>query len=453
MKAKRIVSTAAAISLAGIMVVGCGSAGSSSSTGASSNGPNSSNGSSSGSSSKTIQFTLLKHFNSNEKDFNQQQTQTFESLHPNVKMNIVTAQTGSTYTKLVTLLSGGQPPNVYYMNGQYFAQLVSEGALSPVDYKALGYSSLKELESQYIPGALDAYLYKGKLYGLPGEVSDFQAWVNAGDFKAAGISQLPTTWGQVAQDASKLTVIKSGQVQQEELALGINFPGGDWDMLDAIVRDFNNGNGLVSDDGTKAYIDAPGTIEAFQMLQDLVYKYHAFYPSLNGSQTASERTLFGENKAAMLLDAGSWYTPVLKTQYPDVYKTATVTPYPTKAGQPSQAEKYGFAYVVPKAAPNQTLDWQYVKMMQQQFAEPSFKLGLYSGLKSLSNSPTAQNTEFWQDKWVPSLQTAHYKVSLVQGSQITQILDQAYVQIVTNHANVKSTLQSAQKQIEPLLNK
>lgn len=441
MKAKQILSTTASVSLIVIMVVGCGSVGSSNS----SNAP-------SGSSSQTIQFTLLKHFNSNEATFNQQQAQKFETLHPNVKVNVVTAQTGATYTKLVTLLSGGQAPNVYYMNGQYFAQLVSEGALSPVDYKALGVSSLQQLQSEYIPGALDAYMYNGQLYGIPGEVSDFQAWVNAGDFKAARISQLPTTWGQVAQDASKLTVIKNGQVQQEELALGINFPGGDWDMLDAIVREFNNGQGLVSQDGTKAYIDAPGTIQAFQMLQDLVYKYHAFYPSLNGSQTASERVLFGENKAAMLLDAGSWYTPVLKQQYPNVYASATVMPYPTAQGQPSQAEKYGFAYVVPKSAPNQALDWDYVKMMQQQFAPTSFSMGLYSGLTSLSNTDTAQSTEFWQNKWVPSLQTAHYKVSLVHGTQIAQILDQAYVQILTNHADVQSTLQSAQQQIQPLLN-
>ncbi|QSO49344.1 extracellular solute-binding protein [Alicyclobacillus mengziensis] len=447
MKARQILTTTASVSLLGILVVGCGSNGSTNSSNASSNT------SSSSGSSQTIQFTLLKHFNSNEAAFNKQQAQKFESLHPNVKVHVVTAQTGSVYTKLVTLLSGGQAPNVYYMNGQYFAQLVSEGALSPVNYKALGVSGLKQLESEYIPGALDAYIYKGQLYGIPGEVSDFQAWVNAGDFKAAGISQLPTTWGQVAQDAAKLTVMKNGQVQQEELALGLNFPGADWDMLDAIVREFNNGHGLVSSDGTKSYIDAPGTIQAFQMLQDLVYKYHAWYPSLNGSTTASERVLFGENKAAMLLDGGSWYTPVLQQQYPNVYKTATVTPYPTAAGQPSQAEKYGFAYVVPKAAPNQTLDWEYVNMMKQQFALPTFKMGLYMGLKSLSNTSTAKSTEFWQSKWVPSLQTAHYKVSLVNGTQISQILDQAYVQIVTNHANVASTLQSAQQQIQPLLNK
>jgi hypothetical protein len=64
----------------------------------------------------------------------------------------------------------------------------------------------------------------------------------------------------------------------------------------------------------------------------------------------------------------------------------------------------------------------------------------------------AKTTPFWRPVWLPSLENGSPQVSLTHSTQIYDILNVAYSDIVLNHANVKSALSQAQQQIVPLLN-
>lgn len=392
---------------------------------------------------------LLKHFNAFEKAYNESLASGFEKENPGTKVTVETPQTGAVFTKFQALLAGGQAPDVYLANLNYLPALQSKHLLAPLDPSAFGVASVEDLKAQYINSALQPWVKDGKLYGVPEEVSNYQAWVNKSYFDQAGL-QVPKTWADVCAAGSKVTKVNNGQVQQEVIALPTNFPDGLGLILDAVAREF--GTTLFNESGTAINLTSPGVTAEFQMFQDLVYKCHAFHPELNGSTTAQERTLYGEGKAAILLDAGSWYAPLLQQQYPAVWKQSTVSPYPTQPGVQPANDIYGYAYVVPAAAPDKTLAWKYANFLKGQ-GPSAFKLGLYSGLKSLDSTPTAANTPFWKDKWVPSLTQGKPQPLLLNASHVYDELSQAFDAIVLNHADVKTTLAQAQANIEPLLNK
>ncbi len=392
--------------------------------------------------------TLLKHFNDFEKDYNIQLSEGFTKKNSGVKVNVVTPQTGAVFAKFQTLVAGGQPPTVYLANLNYLPQLYKDDALVPLDLNQLGVGSIDELAKQYIPGALDPYTRDGKLYGIPEEVSNYQTWANKSYFEAAGLD-IPKTWDDVCAAGEKVSIVEDGVPKREVIALPTNFSAATGLILDAVAREFDAN--LFSEDGTEAHLTDPGVFKEFQMFQDLVFKCKAFFPSMNGSTTAQERVLFGEGQSAMLLDAGSWYAPQLAQQYPKVSAVATVAPYPTVEGHAPENDIYGYAYVVPQGQLNETTS-AYLGYLKDQ-GEAAFKLGLYSGLANLADTETAKSTPFWGTNWAPSLAEGKAQPLLVNASQIYDILQQAFNQVVINHADVTQTLEAAQRQVAPLLNK
>ncbi len=411
-------------------------------------GINSSAGQPTAKSSQHITITWLSHYNSFSQKFKQNLAKKFEKLHPNVTVKLITPQTGLVFAKYQALSAGGQAPDVYEMSSTYAAELFNDHALAPIDYKAMGVSNYQQLAAEYIPGILSAYQYHGALYGIPQEYANYQMWINAADFHAAGIFQLPTTWTQVIQDAAKLTKSQGGVVKADEISLPINFSEAEYLIIDAMAREL--GQPLFNNSGTKAYLTSPAAVKVFTTLQDLVQS-GAFVPALNGTTPAFERNLYGENRSAILLDAGSWYAPTLQQSYPQVNKDSVVEPYPTFPGHASANDTYGYAFIVSKTAAHQSWDWKFVHFLQQQ-GPAYFKLGLYTGLKSLNSSPAAKSQPFWLSKWVPSMAQGHYMVSLIHGTQIFDFIGTAYDNIILKHANVQQTLASTQKEVEPLLN-
>lgn len=425
-----------------VLLVGCGASHAAGSTDTSSG--------SSSNASKTIVY--LNHNTGPGEKHDQQLAKQFEQLHPGIHVTLDEVQTGQTFAKFQTMVASGQPPNVYDLNGTYISQAIQDGALAPVDYSALGVNGMSQLSGKYITGALNAYTANGTLYGVPEEISDYQGFVNTKALSDAGITKTPSTWSELFADASKLTKKNSkGQITQEEIALPLNFPAAEYLVVDALARE--NGSGLFNAAGTKSNLTSPAVIKAFQELQDLVYKYHAFYPKLNGTKTGSERDLFGESKAVMILDSGVWYQPYLKENYPSVWKTTSVVPYPIDSGKTPTTDSYGYAWVVPKQASNQKLSWEFINFLQQNGLQIFKTGGEFNGTTSLGSSKAVTQTKFWTSDWLPSLNSAKPSVSLKNNSQIQDIINQAYDSILLNHADVKSALASADAQIKQLLNK
>lgn len=403
------------------------------------------------SSASHVTITFLTHYNQPPLSTEAQSVATkFEKEHPGVTVKIQALESGTEDAKFQTLASAGTPPNVFDMDNVFGAELLSKNVLSSVDYKAAGYSNASAFKNAYVPGALTAYTHNGQIYGVPAEYSNYLAWMNVNEFQAAGLS-VPTTWDQVCQDGPKMTKSSGGKITQEELALPTTLPGAQFIALDAITTEF--GSPLFNAAGTKSNLTSAPVIKALTMLQNLVYQCQATYPSLNSSQEGADRLTYGAGQAAMMLTGGSWFTGSLQSQYPTIKPPASQPePYPTAPGHPPANISYGYAYVVPRDAPNQSLSWAFASALGRAGADWFKAGGLYTGQKSVNQSSAAKDFPYWSSKWQPALAHSTYMGNLVNGNQIDDIVGSALDNIIENHADVKSTMQSANQQVEPLLN-
>lgn len=389
-------------------------------------------------------IVLFKHYNSFEKAYDKLMITGFERKYPDVTVREDLVPPAEEYTKFATLAAGGDPPNVYVDYDAY--GLLAKNELVPIDYKALGVTRA-QLEKEYTsPSVFNDFEKGGQLYGIPEELSNYAAFVNKSYYTAAGLA-VPTTWNQVCADGPKMLVKNgSGTTTRDEVAFPVNFPAGEILVMNAIATEF--GEPLFNSSGTKSNLMSAPVVAAFQMLQNLVYKCQAFDPALGGGTSTIERTLYSQGSTAMVLDVGSWFTTQpTKT----VQKESVVTPYPTDPGHPSVSPNYQYDYTVQRGTTNQALSWKYVGYLKS-LGDVAFKLGLYSGLKSLSTTSTAKTLPFWNSVWVPTLKTGVYLPSLRNGTQIATDLGDAYDSIILSHANVKQALASANGQIGPLLN-
>jgi multiple sugar transport system substrate-binding protein len=326
--------------------------------------------------------------------------------------------------------------------------LIPTGVVSPVDYKDIGYSSESDLLNSFLSGSVGAYQYNGLVYGIPEELSNYVAWVMPGDFKAAGLA-VPTTWSQVCADGPKMLKMSGSKVVQEEVALPTNLAPGQAIMFDTVSREFGSPDFNLA--GTKSYLSSAPVIAAATMLQNLVYKCHASVPSLNSSTQGAERYVYWNGNAAMLLTAGTWEAGAVAT-YPKV-KSEVAYPYPKSPSGVTADDLYGYAYVVAKHATDQSLSWELAAALASPGASWLKEEGLFTGAKTVANSATAKAIPEWSSLWEPLYSKGVYIENLNNSTQIDDIIGSAIDSIILSDANVKSTLQSANAQIVPLLNK
>ena len=173
----------------------------------------------------------------------------------------------------------------------------------PVDFTAFGARSLAPPAALYL-GRARGYMFGGKLYGVPHELSDYVMWVNTAALKAAGLGPngYPHTWEQMAAIGKKLTTVVGGKTVKEAIALPFNFPAAEYLVLDAMAR--QAGGSLFSADGTKALLNTPPVIKAVTTLASRSSPM-ASRSALNGPTAGADRTLFGNGVAQMMLTGGT----------------------------------------------------------------------------------------------------------------------------------------------------
>jgi multiple sugar transport system substrate-binding protein len=122
----------------------------------------------------------------------------FEKLYPKVKVNVVVQPWANRDEQLETSIAGGKGPDVVYLIPDQIPGYANSGSLE--DVASLVASDKKD----FYPSALSALTYNGDLYGVPLLMQATTLLANKKILKAAGISQVPSTWSQLLADAPKI---------------------------------------------------------------------------------------------------------------------------------------------------------------------------------------------------------------------------------------------------------
>jgi len=208
--------------------------------------------------------------------------------------------------QLTQALSGGSPPDLFYLDAGRFATLADGGSLADPGDRLEG-------ADDFYPALVETFTYDDTFYCAPKDFSTLALQINTDMWAEAGLTDadVPTTWDELSAVAQKLST-------PEHTGLVI---GDTRDRIGAFMR--QAGGWIVNDDATEMTADSPENLEALTYVQDLLTSGAAKYPKQLDAGWGGEA--FGKGKAAMAME-GNWIQGAMKNDFPDVKYTVEELP-------------------------------------------------------------------------------------------------------------------------------
>jgi multiple sugar transport system substrate-binding protein len=190
-----------------------------------------------------------------------------------------------------------KPPDLFYVDSSVFPDWVSQGVLQPLDsYVKAAHMSTKK----FYKSMINAFKYKGKLYGLPKDWSPLATQVNTSMLAKANVSP-PTTWAQL-QSAGQ--ALKSAG--QPPICLSI-------DLARILAFMYQNGGGFLNANRTQAIVNSAANQTAVSTYIGWLKSGIAQTPAQLGVGWCGEA--LGKEKASIIFE-GNWVTSYLAETFP-----------------------------------------------------------------------------------------------------------------------------------------
>lgn len=123
----------------------------------------------------------------------------FAKVHPEIKVKVQAIQAADWkdfFTKILTMVAAGTPPDVVYVATEG-AQLFAEKLAHPLDeYLRRDASDMKEYFADVHPSLVEAFMYKGSLFQLPIDWNAANMYYNTSALQQAGLERPADNWTQ-----------------------------------------------------------------------------------------------------------------------------------------------------------------------------------------------------------------------------------------------------------------
>jgi multiple sugar transport system substrate-binding protein len=321
--------------------------------------------------------------------------------------------------------SGGQPPNVFYLDPLTFQSYAKDGVLD-------AYPGSLPNASGFASALSQAFTYKSTFTCEPKDASTLALYVNTTDWKQAGLGAPPATWSQLQADAKKLTTSGRTGLTIDQTHSGID------EFL------YQNGGTVTNAAGTKVELDSSQNVAALTFLKGMLSQGVMKFPSQLGAGFSGQA--FGENKAAMDI-IGNWENGVLSADYPGVkFKV-----YPLPAGPSGIHATLSFTncWGVPKQQSNLAGAVELVKFLTTSQQELTFSKA-FGVIPSLT-SAQAQYAQAYPQyaTFVQELGYAHPDIAIAGATQALSAFDSALQQL--GSGSPATILKTAQQNLQAVV--
>ncbi|WP_305787565.1 ABC transporter substrate-binding protein [Symbioplanes lichenis] len=270
----------------------------------------------------------------------------FTKGHPTITVDVQLTPWEGYWTKLKAAATGGDAPDVFWMNGPNFQLYASNGVISP---------NPEQVDTSVYPEALvDLYTFDGKMYGLPKDMDTVGVWYNKTLFDAKKVPYPKDgwTWADFQDAAAKLTDPAKG-VYGTAASLS-SFQEYQYNTI------AQAGGYVISPDGKSSGYADPKTIAGLKFWTDLIQKKHS--PDLKTMTDTIPLQLFEAGKLGMYW-GGSW--DVLEFTGND-YTKDKVDVAPLPKGEKQATIIHGVANVVGAKGEHKDQAWEFVKYLGSQ---------------------------------------------------------------------------------------
>jgi len=229
----------------------------------------------------------------------------FEAAHPDIEIEYLQIPSSQYYTKVLTMIAGGTPPDVAMLGMDKLGSWVPREALQELTpyIKEGGYDL-----NQLFPAVRKAIEFRGGIYALPRDVTTSVVAYNKTLFDQAGVPYPKEGWTRqdFLRAARALTKTEGGRTTIYGYAFD-TFSDGFVDWL------YLNGANFINADANRDALHEPNAIEVLKFLQGMIKEGIA--PS--GGQTEAFKyasAAFRIQKSAMYVATVGWANSFAKEE-------------------------------------------------------------------------------------------------------------------------------------------
>ncbi|HOX17499.1 MAG TPA: extracellular solute-binding protein [Spirochaetales bacterium] len=400
---------------------------------------------------KTVEITIWTHEDVNRTAIEKRYIDEFTKANPGVKVNYVTYPSAKIKDIVTAGFAAGNGPDIFNLEIFDAYPFLAEGFVAPVDLKAAGYKSYKDIEAKYVAGMLAPVVEGGKVYGLPLELTNWALFINKKMFRAAGLDpekDWPKTWEEVRSVSEKIAK-RDGQILLRR-GFDFRYP---YYLTSVVPMVEQLGGELVSKDGKKVAVGDAAWLKVFEYFRD-------FGP--NGSNLGSPtytaaRKAFDLDKDEIAMSlSGLYQIPRLQAANPAFYdsKEWMVVPFP----QWKDAKKvvpnnyYGHYYMVSsqESKLQQQASWALVSYMLSHGEEYLGKVGIVQPTKALMESAAFKAMPY-SDVFAKDLAKAHIVYYGASSTKIDALLKEAFESVMLSGVEPAKALEKLRKSMAEAL--
>jgi len=221
----------------------------------------------------------------------------FEAAHPDIEIEYLQIPSSEYYTKVLTMIAGGTPPDVAMLGMDKLGSWVPRGALQELTpyIKEAGY----DLNALF-PAVRKAIEFRGGIYALPRDVTTSVVAYNKTLFDQAGVAYPKAGWTRqdFLRTARALTKVEGGRTTVFGYAFD-TFADGFVDWL------FTNGANFINAEANRDALHEPKAVEVLKFLQGMVKEGIAPSPS-QAEAFKYASSAFAIQKTAMYVATVGW---------------------------------------------------------------------------------------------------------------------------------------------------
>lgn len=358
----------------------------------------------------------------------------FEKENPGYKINAVSHEWADLHDKILISAQSNTLPDVARLDIAWVPEFQKMDLLVPLDKEM---PDFKDTTSNLLESAMSTGFVNGNYYAMALNTNTKIMFYNAKALADANL-EVPETMDEFKNAIAVL----SGTNKNGQQVWGLNEPAlSGWNVLPYI---WSNGGAITNEDYTKAdgYINSDATVAAVQMLADM-YANGQLTGFNSGDIPMTDG--FGTGRYMMLLE-GPWKTAELAGAYPDFEYVTGELP----AGSAGSISVLGGEDIAMFNTAIKDGAWKFMKFMTSPFAQEEMaKCGQIPVNGQALESETVKNASF--APFLGAIGNAQARPPVASWPKIDNELTTAMTDIITNGADVKTSLDALAVKIDALL--
>jgi N,N'-diacetylchitobiose transport system substrate-binding protein len=188
----------------------------------------------------------------------------FKQKHPDVNVTVQYQTWGDYKTKFEATLAAGNAPDVIEFGNTDTPKYSSAGALAPLNKSAFPNSAT------WLPGLAAAGVYNGRTFAVPYYAGARGVIYRTDQYKAAGITKVPTSFAEFLAAGSKLMTKYGGS--KDPTYSAVYFPGRYWYAAMSFVYDYGGAIARFRSGKWAGTLDSPQALQGLTAWRQMVLR-------------------------------------------------------------------------------------------------------------------------------------------------------------------------------------